>query len=166
MLCWLFPLLLSLSVPPGQPKPAKLDPDRAKFQGTWRVVSALVDGNMSPVWKRATLTFRKDRLLIRNASTTEKPLDGPYRIDSSKTPKVLDFELIIFKAEWIIGIYSLDKDALTLCFGPVKERPTKFDGSKGTRCLLLKLSGSRRATEQQSTLFPRQESLEDGLAGC
>jgi uncharacterized protein (TIGR03067 family) len=125
------------AVAPGPRRPAETDRDR--LQGTWRVVSVRSDVENNDM-KLTRVTFRGDKIVFTVAGSRGDE-QARCRIDSSKKPKWLDFELKIFDTSiWVEGIYSLDRDTLTLCFaGGEKKRPTKFDASAGTGCVLVKL---------------------------
>jgi uncharacterized protein (TIGR03067 family) len=136
-------LLTALTMAAPVPQRAKTPPmhaDRDKLQGTWRVVAVRSDVQEDTESKITHVTFREDKIVFTVAGRQE-PQQARYRINSSKNPKWIDFELKIFDTSiWVEGIYALDRDALSLCFaGGQKKRPTKLDGSVGTGCVLVKL---------------------------
>jgi uncharacterized protein (TIGR03067 family) len=138
MLRCVFFLLVVAAVAEGQGRPAGADRDR--LQGTWRVVAVHSDGKEDKEMQITRVTFRGDKIIFIVAGR-QGPQQARCRIDSSKGPKWIDFELKIFDTSiWVEGIYVLDQDTLSLCFaGGEKKRPTKFDGSAGTGCVLLRL---------------------------
>jgi uncharacterized protein (TIGR03067 family) len=133
MLRCLFLLLLVPGPPDRQPEAA--DVDRARLQGTWRVVA--VEGDATPGGEAVTsVTFREDRIALM-VTGRRGPQQARCRIDPLKNPKWIDFEIQIFDTRiWVKGIYALDRDALRLCFGDEKKRPTSFDASVPGRVVL------------------------------
>ena len=116
----------------------KADPDQANLEGSWRVVSTTTNGREDTDIKGLQFTFRKDQLVLPEPGN--KAEEVLYRLDSAKTPKQLDFELTIFKTDWVLGIYQLDKDTLTYCLSSGdNKRPDKFEAPEGSGRTLLKM---------------------------
>src|SRR4051794_34788660 len=96
--------LMSLCIVTAQ-APEKADPDRARLEGSWKVVAATAQGEDAPAMKGMLMTFRKDRLVITEGGKKSEGI--PYRLDSSKAPKQLDVEITLLQtAGWMPGIYS------------------------------------------------------------
>ena len=106
---------------------AQPNPDGPKLQGDWRVVSVFRDGSLSPFSRGYLKVLIYDNKIV--FSRLSNAADSfTYRIDASKTPKILD-------AEWDIrpsgevdvtkGIYEIEKGRLRICQG--SPRPTGFE---------------------------------------
>jgi uncharacterized protein (TIGR03067 family) len=133
-------LLATSALPPGQALATKEQTDRDLLQGTWRVVatqSAIKDSNEMKVTQVA---FRGGQIVFTIAGRQGSE-EARCKIDSSKSPKWIDFEIRIFdKSIWVEGIYAVDRGNLSLCFASGdRKRPTKLDTLPGSGCVLLKL---------------------------
>jgi uncharacterized protein (TIGR03067 family) len=118
----------------------------ARIQGTWTMVSGEYDGQ--PMYK-SDITGAKR---IAKGDETTVLINGAVflsarmLVDPSKKPKTIDYLLTtgINRGKTQLGIYELNGDRLTLCFGkPNKERPGAFSAGAGSRRTLSvwKLSG-------------------------
>ncbi len=92
------------------------------WDGSWAVVSAVVDGRPLPADERALMrfTFRGDRVSYSFLDTRE----GTFKMDRAKRPGHFDMRLAGQRT--LVGIYRPDKDRLTLCFSESGERPKQF----------------------------------------
>jgi uncharacterized protein (TIGR03067 family) len=138
--------------------------DSELIQGEWTVVSALTDGEDDPRAKDNKLVITSDKLTFKDLKRPDKDEEAGYKIDPSKDPKDLDFDVPVtgqptHKAtsgskrsgsvevesstthEVIKGIYSLEGDTLKICMGknPDSPRPTEMSGKKGTKTMLITL---------------------------
>jgi uncharacterized protein (TIGR03067 family) len=61
---------------------------------------------------------------------------GTFTLDATRTPKTID--LTPAGAKPILGIYKLEKETLTICYGePGKPRPTAFAAKAGSGHTLM-----------------------------
>jgi uncharacterized protein (TIGR03067 family) len=120
---------------PGGPGPNLADNDLKRFQGEWRVVSAMRNGQNE---LRNGLKLGNWRIDGNKLTAQDNPKDDGTisAIDSSKSPSTLD---ITDKAGEIDrGIYKFTgEDKLTICFGKDGTRPSAFDASMGTNAMLV-----------------------------
>lgn len=108
--------------------------DLAQLQGQWSMVSGVADGypipatmltNSSRVCKGDELTATVGGQLVMKARIT---------IDPSREPKTIDYQVIDgpTKGKRHLGIYKLEGDTFTSCFGaPDAGRPTDFTSKSG-----------------------------------
>jgi uncharacterized protein (TIGR03067 family) len=126
--------------------------EKSKLTGTWKVEGFEADGQKVPPEFVADV-----RLVFTAESMTRKKGDkaesgSGYKLDPSKSPKWIDLTgKTDGKDVAIPAVYELDGDTLKLCFPaeykkggkPVAERllkrPTKLDGGKDTRQVLMVL---------------------------
>lgn len=112
--------------------------EQEKIKGAWKITALESEGASEK--EDASLTFGDDKLTV--AFKDEKKT-AAYKLDPSSQPKSID---IIpddgpEKGKTIKGIYSLDGDALKLCFAstPKKDRPTEFVTKKDSGSVLMVL---------------------------
>jgi len=112
----------------------------AKMQGTWKVVSVIINGQ-----ELKEEEIKDDRLVIKDDHFTLKggkqTLEGKFTLDPSKTPKHLDAEATSgdMKGAKSVGIYQLTGDTLKVCYSvPPNPRPTEFSSEpKSSRALVV-----------------------------
>jgi uncharacterized protein (TIGR03067 family) len=97
------------------------------MQGDWAAESMVRDGQKFPD-EDAQAYFRTVKgnsyTVFRFNKAASK---GTMKLDASKNPKTIDFVLEGGKTPPIAGIYSLEGNTLTLCYGqPGQPRPTKL----------------------------------------
>lgn len=99
------------------------DKDADKLQGVWDGVSIEVDGKVAPdeAAKRMRLTFKGENLIIKGNFRDDREETCTYKVDSTKSPKTLDFKTPT-QRELVLCIYELNGDDLKICF--VKGSPT------------------------------------------
>jgi uncharacterized protein (TIGR03067 family) len=122
------------------PKDEAIAKERKRFQGTWRIVSLVVDGN-----KSTDEDARKFVVVNRSDGTwtllsdDQEILKGRSLVDPTKTPKTVD--ILVTKEdgeERYLGIYEIGENARRLCFAPPgKERPTEFSSEPSSRHILV-----------------------------
>jgi uncharacterized protein (TIGR03067 family) len=125
----------------------RVDPERQKLIGVWRLVSCQFNGERQDVTKARAVVISAEvfgylaLLWFDGADDT----GASYRIDSTKTPKWLDLTNLggESKGASMRGLYVLKGDRLTLCFGSSNARPLSLDGGKGTEQGLLILERQR-----------------------
>lgn len=112
----------------------------AKMQGTWRVVSVVINGE-----KLKDEDIKDDRLIIKGTKFTlqgkKQLLDGALTLDPSKSPKHLNAlaagaDLKVIES---VGIYELTGDTLKVCYSVAPNpRPTDFKAEeKSGRALVI-----------------------------
>ncbi len=126
-----------------QPDPAFVPTIQARqaLQGEWEVVSADEDGAplKKPDLKTLTIVGRRAEFVFRLGSAR-----ALITIDPTATPALFDVfglsEAFPFGGH---GIYKLDADRLTVCWGTSGERPTTFATHPGdeVRLYVLKRGG-------------------------
>jgi uncharacterized protein (TIGR03067 family) len=127
--------------------------EMAQFQGTWKFVSMEVEGKKKPDDDiRFTVIVQGDQW----RSSILPALPGQFRLDPTRNPKTIDF--VLSKERVAKGIYSVDKDKLTVCyrFGQDNgERPSAFSTGPNSRLALYVLT--RQAKPYDSDEAFRQE---------
>jgi uncharacterized protein (TIGR03067 family) len=140
----MFPsLLVGLAISVGAPgkDPAAKDPP--SLVGEWVGEKAVAGGKERPVPEGGiTFTFAADGKLTVKEGKRDKNDTGTYKADPKKAPAEVDIIPPEDKKEpTVLGIYKLDGDTLTLCFGRGKEgsRPTKFESPEGSQTIVITL---------------------------
>ena len=106
--------------------------DKERLQGTWIIQSSERDGQVDETIKDDTVTFDGDSVTVM---TKDKEQKATFKLDATKKPKTIDFTPSEEgeKDKIVLGIYSLDKDELRVCFTKAGgERPTEFSAKEGT----------------------------------
>jgi uncharacterized protein (TIGR03067 family) len=117
--------------------------DKDKLQGTWLLVSAIVEGEdrAEGVKREAQKNlFKGDEFTIERADQPGNRPKVRYTLDSSKKPKTIDLVPGAGpdKGKTVPAIYKLEDDTLTICEGEVgKNRPTEFSSTAANRWILL-----------------------------
>jgi uncharacterized protein (TIGR03067 family) len=114
--------------------------DAAALKGVWEIVSTSFDGKEVPV-KGRTLVFGDKEFTAFSGEKQGRTI--AFTLDPSKDPKQIDMDRggTVSKA---LGIYSLDKDELKLCYGePGAERPKAFESKEGKKVFLLVLKRAK-----------------------
>jgi uncharacterized protein (TIGR03067 family) len=132
------------------------------LQGTWvlkdvRVSNEAETKRVAKRMKGTKVTFSRDKVTLQ---ADGKDQTGSYRIDPSKSPKEMD--LIIKgpdgKVEVTRGIYELQGNRLTMCFGGIKKGDVKKDKGKDKGYGESKRPASMRATGSDILLrFAREK---------
>jgi uncharacterized protein (TIGR03067 family) len=129
------------SIVADQAKEEAIKMDRAKYQGTWTVVSLEIDGKKvaDKHVNKITVTNHTDGTWVIQVDGKEVSR-GASKIDPTRKPKTIDFMQTggTEKARTSFGIYEINGQTRKLCFAPPgKERPTEFSARKGSRHFLV-----------------------------
>jgi uncharacterized protein (TIGR03067 family) len=119
---------------PGKGKEA-LKKEIERLRGTWGCASPAGGGAV-----KVRFAIYGDESFEINIGGAH--LNGEREIDPAKDPKEITLTQDVSK-KTLRGIYKLEGDTLTLCFG--EERPTEFKARKGVT--LWKLKREKRADE-------------------
>ena len=111
-----------------------------KLEGTWKCVSATVNGKPLPemIIGQLRLTLTKDRYKTEMAN--EVLFDSTYTLDPSKNPKQINMVGTEgdLKGKQAQGIYSVQNDTLQICYTmPDKARPGAFESTAGSEAYLI-----------------------------
>jgi uncharacterized protein (TIGR03067 family) len=115
--------------------------EKAKLQGTWRVVAAETDGKPMP---REMIEQQKSRLVFAGDRLTQlKEGDAPkatgYTVHPRKKPAAIDVPDFFPGGKKGLAIYRWEKDdTLRVCSSP-RERPTDFTTAPGSERILFTL---------------------------
>jgi uncharacterized protein (TIGR03067 family) len=114
-------------------------PARADVEGSWRPVTAELDGNRLPGAELAELrlTLTATSYTLTNALGDDR---GVVKKDGSQTPMTMDVTGTEGpnQGKTMLAIYQLSGDRLTICYDLTgKSRPTKFETRPGSRRFLV-----------------------------
>jgi uncharacterized protein (TIGR03067 family) len=129
---WLGVVLISLLIAADDAKKDDTLKDKERLQGTWIIQSSERDGQADEGSKEDTVIFNGDSVTVMTKDREQK---ATFKLNASKNPKTIDFTPSeeSEKDKVVLGIYSLDKDELKVCFTePGGERPTEFSAKAGT----------------------------------
>lgn len=121
-------LVVSLVVLGGCGKsPPASSADHAKFQGDWYITSVQDSGN-EDMKTPMHFAFAGDQAISWTKDRTKPEFSAEFRLDTSKSPKWLDFNLPDGRTHR--GIYEFEGDELRLCFSEksqsAADRSTEF----------------------------------------
>jgi uncharacterized protein (TIGR03067 family) len=117
----------------------KSDPKKvaATIKGKWEVVSAMFNGDESVGLKGRVLEFGDKEFTAYEGDKKGRTIG--FTLDAAANPKQIDLSRGNDGAK-ALGIYSIEKDELKLCYGePGAERPKKFESPAGDKVFLLVL---------------------------
>jgi uncharacterized protein (TIGR03067 family) len=122
--------------------------DRKLYEGTWRVVSLIVDGNEVPEddAKKITVVNGADGSWSIQLDGNEVS-KGTSTIDPTKKPKTIDLANVegADAGKTALGIYEIDKDSRKVCYAkPDAERPTEFSSKTGSGLILVTLKREKQ----------------------
>jgi uncharacterized protein (TIGR03067 family) len=123
-------LAFAVSVAAAQPADEAVRREHQRLEGTWRVVSAEVQGTPIPPkeYRDLKLTFKDGKFTARRGE--EEPQEGAYTIDPTKNPREIDITRGKGTApgEKQLAIYHPTGNLLKICSCVSgTERPTSFD---------------------------------------
>ncbi len=141
--------------------------DQQRIQGTWKGVSASVQGQPIPelVFKAVgpTITFAGDKVTWKTNPTPEArelfggmlarfQVEGIFHLDPAKSPRTIDLTVLGQNARTpigtpaprvLLGIYRLEGESLELCIAidpdRAEQRPRKFESIPGKYIAHVKL---------------------------
>jgi len=121
-------LAAGLLLAAGSPREAAEDREHDRLQGTWLLVSYDRDGKPVPARK-----ITGTRLVIQGYQWTlewdDISLEGVYKLDPTRKPRTIDMTFAngLDEGKILQGIYTLERDRLTLCLPHLgADRPRKF----------------------------------------
>ena len=133
-----FLIIASISVSLGSDNPQ--DPASKKdlngLQGTWKLVSAMKDGEALPEdkVKNTSIVIKDDTFVFPESAEYATSKEGTIKLDATKKPKHMD---ATDREKVMLGIYKLDGDRYKVCFAPTgKPRPSEFASKPGSGNLL------------------------------
>ena len=107
--------------------------DKEKLQGTWKAVKVEEEGQSKDDDKEHRLIFSGDEFTIEEGG--QAIIKGKFKIDPSKAPKEINFEITEsrkenYKDKTGLGIYKLEDDDFQFCVCQPgdTERPKEFSG--------------------------------------
>jgi uncharacterized protein (TIGR03067 family) len=115
--------------------------DRARYEGTWRVVSLQINGNKASAEdvRKITVINHAETWVIQVEG--DEAARGTSKIDPTKKPKTIDFTPTkgSDQGKVFLGIYAIEGNSRKLCFAePGKARPTEFVSKPGREhCLVI-----------------------------
>jgi uncharacterized protein (TIGR03067 family) len=125
-------------LPADRPVPGQAKAGTAELQGTWKLVSVEVKGEV------IASADRQPRLVIKGTKILYAGEElARLTVDAQAAPKIMDLEFVNPKDRHYEAIYTVDKDTLKICLNArtdgVKERPDGFatKGKEHWRLLVL-----------------------------
>jgi len=128
---------ISVSLAADNPQDPASKKDLEGLQGTWKLVSAMRDGEALPKdkVKKTTIVIKDDTFLFPDSAEYATSKEGTIKLDATKNPKQMDATST--EKEVMLGIYELDVDRYKVCFAPTgKPRPSEFASKQGSGNLL------------------------------
>ena len=107
------------------------------LQGSWKLVSAMRDGEALPKdkVKQTTIVIKDDTFVFPDLAEYATSKEGTIKLDARKNPKQMDATST--EKEVMLGIYELDGDHYKVCFAPTgKPRPSELASKPGSGNLL------------------------------
>jgi uncharacterized protein (TIGR03067 family) len=126
----------------------KANKDQEGLQGTWTLETFNLDGKPAPAELVKAITFVfKDNTYTINMEGKEVET-GTFKLDSSKKPKTVDFEIKSGndKGKKQPGIYELDGDTFKLCmaFPGGTDRPKELAAKADTKTIYSVLKRQKK----------------------
>jgi uncharacterized protein (TIGR03067 family) len=128
--------LLSLAMLLGLFGLTRAADDKDPTAGKWITESVTRDGAPVAALKGATREHADGKYTFTpTKDSTAQPATGTYKLDTTKTPITVDLTAKggTYDGKTLQGIVKVDGDTMTIAFAePGKERPTKFESTKGS----------------------------------
>jgi len=128
---------ISVSLAADNPQDPASKKDLNELQGTWKLVSAMKDGEALPEdkVKNTSIVIKDDTFVFPESAEYATSKEGTIKLDATKKPKQMDATSTEKKV--MLGIYKLDGDRYKVCFAPTgKPRPSEFASKPGSGNLL------------------------------
>ena len=142
-------IVMALAVGAPAKDPPKKEPP--SIVGEWAGEKAVSGGKELPVPDGGVVfTFTADGgVIFKEAGRGREDRAGAtYKVDPKKDPAEIDLIPPPDKKEPMLqGIYKLDGDTLTLCFGrgrPGAERPKSFESPEGAETVVMTLKRKKK----------------------
>jgi uncharacterized protein (TIGR03067 family) len=127
-------LLLSMAGLIAADEPEKKD-DAEAIKGNWSAVSMKVGGQPAPEAFVKSFQCRFDEKTYNNTVDKQVVEEGSYRIEPSKTPKTIEFDIKTGQDQGKkqLGIYKIENEKLTLLLTQAGSttRPKSFQDEPG-----------------------------------
>jgi len=127
---------ISVSLAADNPQDPASKKDLNGLQGTWKLVSAMKDGEALPEdkVKNTSTVIKDDTFVFPESAEYATSKEGTIKLDATKKPKQMD---AFDREKVMLGIYKLDGDRYKVCFAPTgKPRPSEFASKPGSGNLL------------------------------
>ena len=127
---------ISVSLAADNPQDPASKKDLNGLQGTWKLVSAMKDGEALPEdkVKNTSIVIKDDTFVFPESAEYATSKEGTIKLDATKKPKQMDAN---DREKVMLGIYKLDGDRYKVCFAPTgKPRPSEFASKPGSGNLL------------------------------
>lgn len=113
--------------------PSEMESDIRSLQGVWQAQSGSKNGESfsRDLVARSKLIINDGELTMKGARGKDSTEIFNYRIDSTKSPKHLDFISVTDMRRSLLAIYELDGDELKICLLGNNERPENFQDVSG-----------------------------------
>jgi uncharacterized protein (TIGR03067 family) len=113
-----------------------VDSERAKFQGSWKLLTFNLDGEQATLSMANRYLFRFEGNNYTDIRSGQTRSQGTFALDPTQSPPSID--LSEATGVKMYGIYRLEGDRLTICLCE-EQRPTEFASRAGQRRVLMVL---------------------------
>lgn len=140
---WMLLLAVGLLMAAQPSRDEAIFKDKEQLQGTWSVVSVVINGKELEVEKLAGA-----KIIIKGDVATGKVIrlgkDSECTFKIDPTQKVKHFDFIHTDGTVLPGVYSVTSTKLKICFGPPNApRPSALEAPKGSNLTLISLHRDR-----------------------
>ena len=142
-------LAAAAPLPAADAKDEAIKKDRMKYEGTWQVVSLVVDGDKSDEQDARKITVVNEADGRWTLEVDGKVIArGTSEIDPTKKPKAIDLTETEGddKGKTALGIYELGDDERKVCYAKAgMERPADFSAPAGSGRILAVLKRVKKS---------------------